>query len=253
VFQTIEIGKRMVPVIFPGSVLDENFNEEKTWEKITDFKPFMDYCARMDERFNVQIISIQSITMFGSRIGFMEITAVIWDEEGDTIPGVVFLRGGSVAILIVLRDETGKEYVVITRQPRAPTGDYEFREIPAGTLDGAGNVVGKAIEEAKEETGLTIDCNELIDLTALIYGENCPGIYASPGGTDEVFWIFACVKKMAGEDIGLLNNRLAGLREKGEKIRIEVLPIKEAGLIPDAKTALALTMYKIFKDQGATC
>ena len=250
-FQTIEIGKRMVPVIFPGSVLDENFNEEKTWEKITDFKPFMDYCARMDERFNVQIISIQSITMFGSRIGFMEITAVILDKDSDPIPGVVVLRGVSVAILIILRDETGKEYVVIARQPRAATGEYDFPEIPAGMLDGQGNVAGKAVEEAKEETGLTIESGELIDLTALAYGEGCPGVHVSPGFTDELFRFFACEKTMAGEDIRLLNNKLAGLRNKGEKITIKIVSIEEACRIPDAKTALALMMYKIFKDQGA--
>jgi hypothetical protein len=56
---------------------------------------------------------------------------------------------------------------------------------------------------------------------------------------------------MAGEDIRLLNNKLAGLRNKGEKITIKIVSIEEACRIPDAKTALALMMYKIFKDQGA--
>jgi ADP-sugar diphosphatase len=250
VYQTIEIGKRTVPVIFPGSILDEMFDEEKTWKKIIDFKPFMDYCARMDERFDVKIISIQSITMFGSRIGFMEITAVIFDKDLDHIPGVVVLRGVSVAILIILRDETGKEYVVIARQPRAATGEYDFPEIPAGMLDGQGNVAGKAVEEAKEETGLTIEPSELIDLTALAYGEGCPGVHVSPGFTDELFRFFACEKTMAGEDIKLLNNRLTGLRDKGEKITIEIVPIQEACRIPDVKTALALMLYMNFKDQG---
>ena len=43
-------------------------------------------------------------------------------------------------------------------------------EIPAGMLDGESNFVGVAAKELKEETGIEITAEKLINMTRLAYG-----------------------------------------------------------------------------------
>ena len=50
-------------------------------------------------------------------------------------------------------------------------------------LDGSGNFVGKSINEIKEETGIKVKKEELVDLTELAYGDKFKGAYPSPGGS----------------------------------------------------------------------
>ncbi len=38
--------------------------------------------------------------MFGKRVGFIKFEAKIIDSEGTIRPGIVFMRGGSVAVLV---------------------------------------------------------------------------------------------------------------------------------------------------------
>jgi hypothetical protein len=45
------------------------------------------------------------------------------------------MRGGAVSILcILIEHETGKEYALLTLQPRVPVGYDNFPEIPAGMV-----------------------------------------------------------------------------------------------------------------------
>jgi hypothetical protein len=58
------------------------------------------------------------------------------------------MRGGAVAILVVLRCD-GEEWALCCRQPRLPVGSGGFLEIPAGMLDGSGHFAGVAAKEMK--------------------------------------------------------------------------------------------------------
>ena len=50
------------------------------------------------------------------------------------IPGIVFMRGHSVGILIILTaEETGERFTVLTIQPRLPVPNYNSVEIPAAS------------------------------------------------------------------------------------------------------------------------
>merc|ERR1719356_1724569 len=109
--------------------------------------------------------------------------------DGKPVPGVVFMRGGAVAILVVLKCKE-KRYTVVVRQPRIPVGKDNLPEIPAGMLDGEGNFAGVAAKELKEETGLNIDESQLFDLTGAAYGEEYQGMYPSVGATDEFNRLF---------------------------------------------------------------
>ena len=91
-----------------------------------------------DSQLFITSIHIQSVDMFGSRVGFIKFESAArvatGDPSGDTIqiPGIVFMRGSSVGVLIILECE-GKEYTILTYQARVPVAHHNLPEIPAGT------------------------------------------------------------------------------------------------------------------------
>jgi ADP-sugar diphosphatase len=133
--------------------------------------PFKDWLKQLEtqQSLNLKSILIQNIDMFGPRVGFMkfkgEVTKTVVTElsglngvksfirEEKQIPNIVFMRGGSVAILVVLTTPNNKKYTLLTRQARFPIGFDHFPEIPAGMLDGNGDFKGVAAKEMEEETG----------------------------------------------------------------------------------------------------
>jgi ADP-sugar diphosphatase len=161
---------------------------------VTASKAFTDWVAAVDaDRFVVSAVHIQSVDMFGPKVGFIKFKASVTDSAGKFIPGIVFMRGGCVAMLVVLTCK-GKKYTVITVQPRIPSGRFDFVEIPAGMLDGSGNFAGVAAKELDEELGLKIDSNDLIDLSER--AGHTKGFFVSPGGTDETIRVFAYEKEV---------------------------------------------------------
>ncbi len=66
-------------------------------------KPFTNWLAEIDrDRFVVQSIHVQSVDMFGPRVGFVKFKVKVTDKDGRDLPGIIFARGGSVAVLAVL-------------------------------------------------------------------------------------------------------------------------------------------------------
>jgi ADP-sugar diphosphatase len=107
-----------------------------------------------DEILFISAVEVQSVDMFGPRVGFIKFksTAVInigGDEGTVFVPGIVFMRGGAVGILVILECE-GKEYTILTYQARVPVGVHNLPEVPAGMLDGSGNFKGVAADEIAE-------------------------------------------------------------------------------------------------------
>lgn len=237
--------------------------------------------------YQLKTIQVQSVDRFsGSRLGFVKFKAQVENDIGEHFPGSVFLRGGSVAMLLVLRakdstedqDKTsdtsnqqsshrksernsvqrGQEYVILTTQPRIPAGSLSFTEIPAGMLDDSGTFSGAAAKEIEEETGLTIDEDELVDLTRMTFelqnsksNENVEemlqaAVYPSPGGSDEFIPIFYCRKDMAIDDIEQLQGKLTGLRDHGEKITLRIVRMQDAWRIVfrDGKSLAALALLE---------
>lgn len=45
-------------------------------------------------------INIQAIDRWGGRLGFVKFTTEVSNSQGETIPGSIFLRGGSVGMLV---------------------------------------------------------------------------------------------------------------------------------------------------------
>jgi ADP-sugar diphosphatase len=96
--------------------------------------PFKDWCATMEPPLKVHSVTVTDIDYFGSRVGFLKFKADV-ESQGVRVPGIVFARGGAVAILVIVRCE-GEKFALCCRQARVPAGKASFCEIPAGDFAG---------------------------------------------------------------------------------------------------------------------
>ncbi|KKY19198.1 putative nudix family [Phaeomoniella chlamydospora] len=214
--------------------------------------------------YKLRSITIQSADFFGqgSRLGFLKFQAVVKNDNDETLPGSVFLRGGSVGMLLILTpcDNKDEKYVILTVQPRIPAGSLSFAEIPAGMLDDSGTFAGGAAKEIKEEVGLEIPEKELLNMTQLALEDNAPSaeeqlqkaLYPSPGGSDEFIPLFLWEKSMPREQIEGFKGRLTGLRDRGEKITLKVVKLEDLWRVGarDGKTLAAFALYQGLKSAG---
>ncbi|KAF2419880.1 NUDIX family hydrolase [Tothia fuscella] len=206
-------------------------------------------------------ITIQSIDWFGppgSKLGFVKLKAEVKSDPIGMLPGVVFLRGGSVAVLMIVRprDARDERWVIMTEQPRIPAGSLSFMEIPAGMMDDTTRTfAGVAAKEIKEEVGLTLREDELVDMTRLaVQGHKSPenlanAMYPSPGGCDEYIAIFLWEKEMDRLEIENLKDKLMGERTEQEKITVRLLNYERLLEVGgrDAKTLAAWSLYEYLK------
>jgi ADP-sugar diphosphatase len=212
--------------------------------------------------YTVKSVDIQAVDWFGKgKLGFVKLAAQIENEakpNPQTLPGAAFLRGGSVAMLMILRpsDSNSERWVVMTDQPRIPAGSLRFWEIPAGMIDDATKKFsGTAAKEIKEETGLTVPERELINLTELaLAGTQIDegleaAMYPSPGGCDEFIAIYLWEKVMDRQEIENMKGKLTGIRTQGERITVRILNYEELWKVGarDAKTLAAWSLYEALK------
>ncbi|KAJ1672658.1 hypothetical protein EV182_006753, partial [Spiromyces aspiralis] len=181
-------------------------------QDVRNFPPFDNWCKKLDTQLctfhnDIQInaIRVTSLTLFKSnKIGFINFAVdASWkDDAHASIPGQVFMRGGSVAILLIVRPETSLPsgdsstpkytpsyldktgHVVLTVQPRLPIANLSMSELPAGMLDDSKQFAGKAAQEIEEETGIKINEDDMVDMTSLLYnhlgsgdGDDDSGLY----------------------------------------------------------------------------
>ncbi|KAJ5461632.1 uncharacterized protein N7458_003184 [Penicillium daleae] len=197
-------------------------------------------------------IDVQAVDRFGGgRLGFVKLKADVSNGQGEKLPGSVFLRGGSVGMLLILQpddipssQEEGTR-AILTIQPRIPAGSLAFAEIPAGMLDDSGTFAGGAAKEIEEETGLQ----------PKLWGNGetlQKAMYPSAGGSDEFIPLFLCQKRMPRKDIEELQGKLTGLRDHGEKITLKVVPLEDLWKegLRDGKTLAAWALYKGLKEAG---
>jgi len=177
----------------------------------------------------------------------MKFKAIITNDENKNIPGVVFMRGGAVGMLVILSCD-GIEYSILTLQPRVPTGQFQFPEIPAGMLDHSGDFAGVAANELAEECDVHISSSSLVDLTEFAYQKRFRGMYPSAGGCDEFLRLFVYQETVSREKLESLRGKLTGNREHGELITLKIVPLSEVWReAPDSKALSALYLYEKWK------
>ncbi|KAJ2548610.1 hypothetical protein GGH95_006402, partial [Coemansia sp. RSA 1836] len=190
--------------------------------------------AKPGSDISIKTLSIQSVDGFKSgKIGFIKFsTDAHCTSSGRRIPGIVFLRGGSTAVLVILRtaeQATGSsrvppshvdtDYVVLVEQPRVAVPRLALQELPAGMFDDDSGAavagVSTAVREVLEETGIQINADDLIRLTA-----DGRALYPSPGACDESVELYACEKRVSGEELAALRGRLGGLADEHITVRL---------------------------------
>lgn len=217
-------------------------------------------------------ITVQSYDLFGgrggssSRLGFVKLTSHVANGAGEALPGAVFLRGPSVAMLVLLVPDDVKDdaeadaerRVILTVQPRVAAGSLGFAELPAGMVDEGGTFAGQAAREMEEELGLVISENELVCLSDLAgdaggveekgterrgegEGEGGEGgsvggedhrllpraVYPSAGGCDEYIPIYMHERRVPREQLAEWSGKLTGLRDQGEKITLKLVRMRD--------------------------
>ena len=225
-------------------------------EAATKSRIFKEWQEGLDPRFKVKAIVFQSVDLKGNgpmekrEVRFIKFEAEVEDEKGNRIPGIVFMRGGAVAILVVLRCE-GEKHTVLVTQPRFASGSFEFPEIPAGVIDHDGSFAGNATRELEEEVGIKIHENELADMTESVYGDKWRGVFSTPGVSDEFIRVFLYEKEISRKELEDLQGKCTGLAEEGERIRLKVIPLENlVRETPDAKSLSAYAFYAFLENQG---
>ncbi|KZM22382.1 ADP-sugar diphosphatase [Ascochyta rabiei] len=253
-----------VQVTFPSNI---------TKKQLQEFVPFRDWKttlrqnlqlqrdeddhAHHREPYELRSVEVQSVDWFGPKtIGFVKISAKIKNQNPDKedLPGIALLRGGSVAVLMVLRPQDAKDerYVILTEQPRIPAGSLRFLEIPAGMLDGSNDFIGKTAKEIQEETMIKVRREDLINMTELALQESQvkdtlqTAMYPSPGGSDEFIPIYLWEKELDRQRIEELRGKLTGQRTQGEMITLRVCDYEDLWRegARDAKTLAAWALYE---------
>ena len=151
------------------------------------------------------------------KLGFLYLEVVAKDKRtGKPVAGIVFLRGGAVAIHLEL-ECNGQVYVAVTRQMRLPTGD-DREEIPAGMVDASDNVAGVAVKEVEEETGVKIGkAKDLVSLGTF---------YPSQGGCDEQLHLYYKRVHISQEQMDLVLEKTHG-EDPTESIKVKLIPLNE--------------------------
>ncbi|KAB2569016.1 hypothetical protein DBV05_g12300 [Lasiodiplodia theobromae] len=263
-----------VPVhIRPDAVNDgltrdhvENFTAFKNWtrtlNKNLSLQTQPGHASQADP-WKLQEIIIHHVKFQSPQsIRFMTVEAKLRRkyEQPLALDRVVFLRGGSVAMLMILRprDLRTERQVIMTEQPRIGAGSTAFLEIPAGMLDDSMEVRGKVLEEIEEETGFTIQRDELIDLTELaMRGTETPdqleaGMYPSPANMDEYVTLFLWEKVLDRQEIEDLKDRLSGLKKHDNMITLVICNYEEIWRkgARDSKTLAAWALYEGLSREG---
>ena len=169
---------------------------------------------------------------------------VVATKNGSRVSGFALIRGAAVCVLVILQDETGKEYVVTTTQPRVPGGEIDYEEIPAGMMDNDSNFASVATKELEEELHFKIKSSELVKLSDM---------YPSIGGCDEMITTFVYRGKTTGAVIAEFKGKHTGEPNESEQIVTKLRTYDEFktacrnGEITDAKAQLTLGLYEMLK------
>lgn len=157
--------------------------------------------------------------------------------EGDKIPPICFLKGEVVSMLVCLIDEKTKDkYLLLVKQRRIAEGGYTY-EHPAGMVDGTQTPLEIAVQEIREETGLEIKAEDLVNLSPE------RRLFPSTGTSDEAMYFFFIEITLPLEKILSYANKNMGTTYEFERITTHVVPFIEGHQLINNTNGLLLN-YK---------
>lgn len=206
-------------------------------------KLFADWIGRVEPRFVLRRILFQSIDVFSSdRLGFCKIDAEAYErlEDGTvgdrSIPGIILLRGDSVAILVVLICGNAR-YALMVRQSRLAAGAFSFLEMAAGMVEGD-TILSAALREMEEELGPDFR------LTAKDLKVLRPRMYLSAGACDERIQLYLHERHVTRADLGRYRGMVTGCLKERERITLDVVPLKQLLRTQNATSIVAYHEYQ---------
>jgi 8-oxo-dGTP pyrophosphatase MutT (NUDIX family) len=148
---------------------------------------------------------------------FALLDADVRSADGQKLPRYLFIRGDACLIVPLIRNrDTDEEKFLMIRQYRIGNGTLSL-EFPAGMLD---NDVAEpravALREFAEETGLSIDEDDLFPLCG-------KKLFSSVGASDEGIYYFGCIQEVDHLTWQTLCHGVHGNPEEGENIALVLL------------------------------
>jgi len=225
-------------------------------EAVTSQCAFKTWIEGLDPRMDLQLVEVQSVDKFGPSVGFVKFKAdVDFHSHGHKhhLPGVVFMRGLSVSVLVVMTERTSNsKYAIIVTQPRVAIGKAEFSEIPSGILqDGSPSMVFVRNLLASE-VGIEVEDTRVTDMNRCIYEDGRP-IYNTPGGSDQGMFYYLVELEVSVQQLQEMHEQTAIKRNEGAMIIPSVVPFEELpARCNDARTFTAYAMYCLIKQSRSS-
>jgi ADP-sugar diphosphatase len=214
-------------------IIPLNAEIEKSLDTLTVAPKFVKWLQTILEtgELLVPTVTVTDVNWFSAKpdpvkLGFVKciLTDAVDAKTGKKVmSNIVFIRGNSVAVLIivkvlgksVLQD---KKYVLLCEQMRASMGK-KVKEICAGMTDAEGNIMSVALKEVQEETGIQIKhIEELWPLGTIM---------PSPGACDELIYLYAYQTVMSSKEFEEKQQKLYGNAEEHEEIQLQFVEINE--------------------------
>lgn len=184
------------------------------------FKQWKAVLEKNGIQFN-SIVPLHLVHKPNGEIIFALLNVDAQDKKGEKLLPVVLLRGHFVSVLTCfISQETGKKYLLLVKQYRVSNGEISY-EHPAGMCDSETDPYKVAVKEVQEETGLTIQKEQLTLLNQQLY-------YTSPGLLDEGGYFFYCELTLSQSEIDKYQNKSAGALDEREFIQTCVVALEEA-------------------------
>lgn len=121
---TVSFRGTLIPVTYPSLSREIAVKALKS----EPFTTWLERCSAPSDngkQLELEAIELQSVDMFGKRVGFIKLKSVCKLRDGDKLydesplPGICFLRGNGVSILVALCcEEDDSTYSLLVEQPR---------------------------------------------------------------------------------------------------------------------------------------
>lgn len=217
-----------------------------SFETICNAPKFLKWLDRFPlDKFDLKSILLTDVEFVGrfptpNSVGLLKFNCDVYTKLGDPVDGSVVLRGNSGAVLIIVTDEDGKEYVILSQQPRVATGGYK-EELITGTYEYInGNILLSDVmkKQLLDDLNIKVD-NGGIEKKRLLGGYTLSGEFC-----DEMVHLAVWTATVNSDYTKTILYNQGADNESQMRAYLTSEFDKELSRIADAKTALAWLLHK---------